>query len=337
MRVVALGKPKEISMIDVPVPIRKPAEALIRMRAVGICGSDIAAYRGMNPLVSYPRIIGHEVAGEIVEIDQNTKGFKKGDRVILDPYLFCGHCYPCSIKRTNCCENLKVIGVHVDGGMQEFITHPADMMVSVPDAVRWEHIPLAEPMTIALHALHRTGLKNNEYVAINGAGTIGLLTAIIAKTYGAEPILIDLIDERLAMAGALGVAHTINPVRQDLLLALKDLTDGRMPEVVVEASGANQAIRSTIDMASYAGRIALTGWPKSETSLPTDVITKKELDIYGSRNSAGEFEEAFRLMSSGEVNAQAIISKYITFDEIPSVVQELSDHPERYLKVNALL
>ncbi len=337
MRVTALQKPKEISTIEAPVPTRKPSEALIRVRAAGICGSDIAAYRGMNPLVSYPRVIGHEVAGEIEEIDQNSQGLKKGDRVILDPYLYCGHCYPCSIKRNNCCENLKVIGVHVDGGMKEFIAHPADMLISVPDTISWAHIPLAEPMTIALHALHRTKLKNNEYIAINGAGTIGLLTAIIAKTYGAEPILIDLVEERLAMSRALGIVHTINPIKQRLLPALQALTDGRMPEVVVEASGANQAIRNTLDMVSYAGRIALTGWPKSETSMPTDLITKKELDICGSRNSAGEFEEAIRLLSSGEVNAQAIISQYITFDEIPDMVEELSDHPERYLKVNVLL
>ena len=337
MKAVSLDEPLKIRMKDMPVPTRKCGEALIRVRAAGICGSDIGAYRGTNPLVSYPRIIGHEIAGEIVEIDANSMGLKAGDHVIFDPYLYCGNCYPCSIKRTNCCENLKVIGVHVDGGMQEYVAYPSEMLVTVPQNIPWELVPLAEPVTIALHAIHRTRLKAGEHIAINGAGAIGLLIALCAPIYGAVPVLVDLIDERLEFAKSLGVIHTINPLKQNLLETLREITSGRMAEVVVEASGAGQAIRNTLDMASFAGRIALTGWPKNETPLPTDMITKKELDIRGSRTSAGEFEEAIELISSGKVNVRAVLSKTIKLDEIPDMVAEQSEHPERYLKVNALL
>jgi L-gulonate 5-dehydrogenase len=336
LKAVYMQEPGKIGLKEIGAPVRKQNEALIRVRAAGICGSDIGAFRGTNKLVSYPRIIGHEIAGEIVEIGENKRGLKQGDRVVVDPYLFCGYCYPCSLKRTNCCEELKVLGVHVDGGMSEYMVHPSEMLVPVPDSIKWEHVPLAEPVTIALHAVHRTRLKAGEHIAINGAGAIGLLIAQCAIAYGATPIIVDVVQERLDFARQLGIKKTVNPLREDLLDTIRGMTGGRMAEVVAEASGANQAIRNTLYMASYAGRIALTGWPKNETSLPTDMITKKELDIMGSRTSASEFEEALDLMVSGRVNAQAVLSRVVGFDEIPQMVRELSEHPDRHLKINAL-
>lgn len=336
MKAVKMQEPGKIGIADIAMPVRKAGEALLRVRAAGICGSDIGAYRGTNNLVTYPRIIGHEIAGEIVEIGENSKGLKAGDRVIVDPYLYCGHCYPCSLHRTNCCEDLKVLGVHVDGGMAEYMTHPAEMLVRVPDSLAWEHIPLAEPVTIALHSVHRSRLKAGEHIAVNGAGAVGLLIALCAKAYGAVPIVVDVVQERLDFAQGIGIEGVINSTREDLLETIKKMTDGRMAEVVAEASGANQAIRNTLFMASYAGRIALTGWPKHETPLPTDLITKKELDIIGARTSAGEFEEAIELMVSGRVDAKAVLSKVVGFSDIPKMVEEQSDHPDRYLKINAL-
>ncbi|MBN2558199.1 MAG: alcohol dehydrogenase catalytic domain-containing protein [Clostridia bacterium] len=337
MKAVFLEAPGSIGIRDMAEPIYEAGMALIKVRAAGICGSDIAAYRGTNPLVTYPRIIGHEIAGEIIRIGDNPKGLKEGGRVILDPYLYCGKCYPCSLGRTNCCETLRVIGVHVDGGMRGYMLYPQNMLIPVPDGIEWEHIPLAEPLTIALHAIHRTRLKAGEHVVINGAGAIGVLTAMCAKAYGAIPIITDLVEERLEFAKENGIPFAINPLANDPMKIISDITNGRMAEVVVEASGAGGAIRAALDMVSYAGRIALTGWPREETSLPTGMITKKEIDIYGSRTSAGEFEEALMLLSSGKVDAPAILSKVISMDGIPAIVAEQSAHPERYLKVNALI
>jgi L-gulonate 5-dehydrogenase len=337
MKAVNLESPYTIGLRDIPEPNRKAGEALLKIKSAGICGSDIGAYRGTNKLVSYPRIIGHELAGEVVEIDANAKGIKPGDRVIVDPYLYCGTCYPCSIGRTNCCENLQVLGVHIDGGMAEYITHPDTMLIKAPVALPWELIPLAEPLTIALHAIHRTGLKAGEHVAINGAGAIGLLIAQCAMAYGAIPILIDMVDERLEFARTLGVQHTIQLGKLELLPTLKKITNGRLAEVVVEASGANSAIRSTLDMVSFAGRIALTGWPKNQTELPTDLITKKEIDIYGSRTSVGEFEEALELIVSHKVDAAKILSKVVSLAEVPEMVREQSENPGKYLKINILI
>lgn len=337
MKAVYMEKPWNIEISDVQMPKPKEGEALLRVKSAGICGSDIGAFRGTNGLVSYPRIIGHEIAGEVISIPENNKnGIKPGDRVIVDPYLYCGHCYPCSIGRTNCCVDLKVLGVHVDGGMAEYFCHPADMLLKVPDDMPWDIIPLAEPLTIALHGIHRLNLKEGEHIAINGAGPIGLLAAMVALHYGAEPIMIDLVKERLDFAKSLGVQYTINLREEDLVEKVSEYTNGRMAECVMEASGANSAIRATLDIVSHAGRIALTGWPKQETPIPTDMITRKEVDVRGARTSAGEFPEAIELIYHQKVDARRILTKVISIDEAPETIRDIEKNPGDYMKVNIL-
>ena len=175
---IRFAEPWQVSCVKIPMPEPKPGEALIKIMAAGICGSDIGAFRGTNGLVSYPRVIGHELAGVVVSIPENNKnGIKVGDRVVVDPYLYCGHCYPCSIGRTNCCDNLHVLGVHVEGGMAEYFCHPADMLIKIPDGMSWVQAAMAEPLTISLHGIHRGGLKAGEYCAIIGAGPAGLTAA----------------------------------------------------------------------------------------------------------------------------------------------------------------
>ena len=337
MKAVYMEKPWNIEISDVQMPKPKEGEALLRVKSAGICGSDIGAFRGTNGLVSYPRIIGHEIAGEVISIPENNKnGIKPGDRVIVDPYLYCGHCYPCSIGRTNCCVDLKVLGVHVDGGMADYFCHPADMLLKVPDDMPWDIIPLAEPLTIALHGIHRLNLKAGEHIAINGAGPIGLLAAMVALHYGAEPIMIDLVKERLDFAKSLGVRYTINLREEDLVEKVREYTNGRMAECVMEASGANSAIRATLDIVSHAGRIALTGWPKQETPIPTDMITRKEVDVRGARTSAGEFPEAIDLIYHQKVDARRILTKVISIDEAPETIRDIEKNPGNYMKVNIL-
>lgn len=337
VKAVCIEKPNEIYCKQVPYPQKKPHEVLIKMASAGICGSDVGAFRGTNPLVTYPRVIGHEVAGTIIaEGDTMAAGIKKGDRVIIDPYIYCGNCYPCSIGRTNCCEQLQVIGVHTDGAIQQVFSHPAWLVHKLPDNLSFAHAPLAEPLTIALHALHRTRLQQDEYVAIIGAGAIGLLAALTAIHYQAIPILIDMVQPRLDYAQQLGIKHVINPTQQDSKQAIRHITNGHMAQVVVEASGANSAIRETLDLASFAGRIALTGWPKQETPLPTNLITFKELDICGSRTSAGEFAEALTLLSERKIIPEQIITKIISVDEVAAAIRALSDNPGCQLKINIL-
>lgn len=337
MKAVLLKAPGDISLAEIQQRPLADGEALIRVRAAGICGSDIGAFRGTNTLVSYPRIIGHELAGEILSLPaENPKNLKIGDHVVVEPYMYCGSCYPCSIGRTNCCNSLQVLGVHADGGMAETFAHPAKWLVRVPEDMAWELIPIAEPLCIALHAIHRLELRAGEHVAISGAGPIGLLVAMSALAYGAVPILIDLVDERLAFAKTLGVQHVVNLKTDDLPETVRRITNGRMAECAVEASGANSAIRATLDIVSHAGRIAFAGWPSKDTALPTNLFTFKELDLRGSRNAYGEFEEAIELIYSGKVDARKILSRIISIDDAPEVLRDIEKNPGSYMKVNVL-
>lgn len=331
---VKLERPGEIHTVDIPEPSVGEGDALIRVKSAGICGSDIGAYRGANALVSYPRVIGHEIAGEVIRIPENFKGIVPGDHVVVDPYLYCGHCYPCSIGRTNCCESLKVLGVQCEGGMAELFAHPADMLVKIPQDMDWDLAALAEPLTIALHGLHRAKLVAGEYAVISGAGPIGLLAAMAAIHYGAVPIVIDLVGERLEKAKSLGVTHTICLKQEDAAVRVREITGGSMAQVVMEASGAGPAVVMALELACHAGRIILTGWPKGEIRLDTGKITKKELDVRGARTSAGEFEEAIHLIYRRKVDVAAILTKVVPAEQIPEMVREIEGNPGNYLKVN---
>ncbi len=334
MKAIKFEKPWEVVCADMEKPIPGPGQALIRVKAAGICGSDIGAFRGTNGLVSYPRVIGHELAGVIESVpEDNPKGLKAGDHVIADPYLYCGHCYPCSIGRTNCCTDLHVLGVHVDGGMAEYFCHPADMLVKMPDNMDWISAAMAEPLTISLHGVHRGGLKAGEYCAIYGAGPIGLLAGLVAEAYGAHAILIDIVQERLDFAKELGIEYIVNSGREDPAGVVSGITGGSMAQLVMECTGANACIRGSLDLVSNAGRITFTGWPKKETSLPTDVFTRKEIDIRGARTSAGEFEEAIELITSGRVDVRKLLTKTVSLEEAPETIIDIEKNPGSYMKV----
>lgn len=334
MKAVILHEPGKVEVIDLPKPQPKEGEALIRIISAGICGSDIGAFRGTNGLVSYPRVIGHELAGIVEEINgANPLKLAPGDRVVIDPYLYCGKCYPCRIGRTNCCTSLQVLGVHVDGGMAEYFCHPSHMLIPIPDDLNWTQAALAEPLTISMHGVHRGGLKANETCAVIGAGPIGLAAALTAEAYGAESIIIDLVQERLDFAESLGISHVINARKENVAERVGEITNGEMAQLVMECSGANSAVLQALDLVSNAGRITLTGWPKEATLFPTDVITKKEIDIRGARTSAKEFAEAFELMASGRVKMPALLTREISLSEAPETIRDIDKHPGDYMKV----
>ena len=336
MKAVLLTKPEEIAIVEVPRQ-DDPSKVVIRLEAAGICGSDISAYKGTSPLVSYPRIIGHELAGEVISVPAGVTHVKPGDRVVAEPYVYCGTCRTCKMKRTNCCENLTVSGVHIDGGMVEYFSHPSHLVHLVPDNMTWEQAALVEPLTISLHGLNRAQVKAGENVVITGAGTIGLLAALAAKGLGATPILVDPTQERLDLAGKMGITHLINPTKVDAIEEISKITHGTMADVVIEAAGAAVAVKNAIDYVAYAGRISLVGYPIGDVPIPTFLITKKELTVLGSRNSAQEFPQAIELLSSGKVNADQVVSHRITFDELPEYVIRIAKNPGEFLKVIARL
>ncbi len=337
MKAIVIHRPQEISLAEVSNPERKENEVLIKVRGMGICGSDIAAYKGINPLVTYPRIIGHEIAGEVLEAPRGETEIRPGDRVVIEPYVYCGNCYPCMNKRTNCCEHLTVRGVHIDGGMSEFCFHPRHLVHKVSADASWKHLAMVEPLTIAVHAVKRARLARGEHLVVTGSGPIGLLAAQYALVVGAVPIVVDPIDERLAFARSLGIPHGINPFKENAVEGIKEITGGRMAEAVVEASGSDAAIRSSIDYVAYSGRISLVGWPKGEVSLMTAMVTKKELDVRGSRNSFQDFPESIDLIVGNKIDVTALVTRTASFEEVPEFVKEIAAYPEKFMKVVALM
>ena len=341
MKAICLEDYGKVAIREVKAPVLKRGNAIIKIVSATVCGSDINAYKKKGTPVNCPLILGHEVAGiveEIGEEDARAHGLKIGDRVVLDPYMACRHCYPCSLGHTNCCESLHVLGVQIDGAMCEYVSHPVDMLIQIDDAIPWDIAPIAEPLTIALHAIHKVQPKQGEKLCICGAGPIGILAAMAAQNvYDAIPIMIDVIDSRLAFSKKVGVVHTINPAKCDPIEEIAQITNGRMSETLIEASGANASIRSSLDYVSYCGRIALTGWPSKETSLPTDLITRKEISIFGSRCSAGEFAEAVRLIRDGLVDARAILTQVVTFADMPKAIEKMAAEPENFLKIGYVM
>lgn len=337
MKAIQIQAPLQVSCIDLPMPVRKPGEALIQLKALGICGSDVSAYRGKNPQMRYPLVLGHELAGVVMEIDDNEAGIRPGDRVVVDPYIYCGQCYPCSLGRTNCCTDLKVLGTQVDGGMQEFLTHPAHLLHKMPDNLSWELAPITETLCISLHTVRRAGVAAGETVAIFGAGPVGFLAALLCNEMGARPILIDVVESRLNLARKYGVKDTINSAKVDLMQSIDELTNHVGAHAVLEISGANAAVANTLQVASYAGRVVFTGWPKHETTLDTALITKKELDVRGSRTANKEFKDCMDLIASGRINVASILTSICSIGEIPMMLKEIAEHPEEQIKVVALL
>lgn len=339
MKAVCLKAPFNVVLEEMPMPKRSSGEALLKIRSASICGSDVSAYAGKGKKAAYPLILGHEIAAEVLECDEDAP-VKPGQLVLLDPYLACGHCYPCSLGHTNCCEDLRVLGCgEADGAMREYFCHPANMLLPIPESISLTLAPLAEPLAIALHGLHQAGIgkdsANVEHVAIVGAGPIGMLAAMSAMHFGVKPIMVDILDARLDYARELGVPFTVNSMKEDAVARIREITGGGA-KAVLEMSGARPAIRSTLEYASYCANIAMTGWPTGDTELPTSLITLKELTIRGARTATFELAEALELISGGFVDVSKVLSKTVSFEELPEAIQDQYEHPDRYLKISAL-
>jgi len=336
MKAVVLDGPELIGIKEVREPKPKEKWPLIKIKAAGICGSDVNSYKGIGQVLNCPIVLGHEAAGEVVEVVGESR-LKAGDNVIIEPYLYCGKCYPCSEKQRNCCEVLKCLGVHTDGTMSEYIIHPEDLLHKKPDDMPWEHAAFVEPLTIATHGVHRVQAKAGEHGAIIGAGTIGILTALYLKHIGATPILIDILESRLKIARDLGIEHTVLSDGTAPVEEINSITKGRGAETVFEISGSVNGAADTLYLASYTGRISLTGWPSNKPQLETALITRRELVVYGSRNSAGEFPEAIDLILKNDIPANKIITNIIDFTDIPDNIIEIAANPSETLKNIALM
>lgn len=336
MKAWMLEEPKKFKQVEMEMPEYKD-KVVIKVKAIGICGSELSAYKGIFPIGTYPRTLGHEIAGEVMYAPENDKSISIGDKVVLDPYLYCGECYPCSQGKTNCCENIQVISAHCNGAHMEYFAHDINWVHKVPAHLDWKEMAMIEALSISVHGVRRARVQAGEFCVITGAGAIGLFAAQYVNAIGAKAILVDPVDNRLEVGEKLGIEYTVNPVTEDAPAKIKEITKGRMPEAMVECAGAVPAVKSSFDYLANTGRLSLVGYPNDEVPVPTFLITKKEIDIVGSRNSAQEFPICIDLIATGKVRTDEIISHVIDFDKIPEYFEKLIASPSDYIKVVAEL
>lgn len=334
MKVLCLPEAKNLVIKDLKEPELLPGHAIVKIEKCGICGSDITAYRGVNPTMKYPvNGLGHEGVGTITAIEPNDKGLQVGDRVALEPYIPCNQCHMCKEKRYNNCADIRVCGVHKDGMMAQRFLQPIDQIHLIPKEMSFEHAVLVEPLSIGLHAITRARVSKGETVVIFGAGIIGLMAAFGSLHYGATPVVVDVVQERLDYAKDQGIPYIYNSRDGEIQEYLKEITHGKMPEAMVDCTGAPAVIENMHDYVCHGGRIALVGWPHNPIAINTVRLMQKEIDVCPSRNSNQKFPEAIQMVLARKIPVDAMITKTIEMDEVEDTILDMAEHPADYLKV----
>ena len=335
MKVIQVNKPGELGIIDKPEPTAPAAgEAIIRIKAAGICGSDVHIFHGKNPFAIYPRILGHEAAGEVVRIGEAVTNVKVGDHVVVDNVFSCGKCYACRIGRPNVCINVKVLGVHIDGVFSELLKLPADHLYPVPVDLSWEMAATMEPYAIAAEAVDRGQVNAGDTVLICGAGPIGLVILQACKSLGARVLIMDIVDSRLQAAQAMGADAVVNTKTSDLETAVKAFTDGEGINVAMEATGVISILELIIaKLMSPAGRVVVLGFPVEPAKIAPADIMKRELDIKGSRLNNRKFAEVVRWFDEKKVDPTGLVSHVLPYTDVEKGMELFANHPEEVCKI----
>lgn len=331
MQIIVCNKPGKLEYKEEVCNRVNPGFSLLKVKAIGICGTDLHAFEGTQPYFSYPRVLGHEIAAEVVET--SNPEFQKGQSVTVIPYFNCGKCAACQMGKENCCVSLQVFGVHIDGGMKELIQVPNSSLVS-GEGLRTEELALVEPFSIALHAVKRAQLESSEITVIVGAGPIGIATAIFAIERGAKVLLLDNNDDRLKVAEAmLENIETYNVKSGSVLEKLKDFSKGEMANVVFDASGNLEAINSSFQYLAHAGKFILIGLQGGDIRFNHPEFHKREATLMSSRNAnRKDFEEVISFLKARKVNLEHFITHKIAFEDLRDRFQNLLDPKERVIK-----
>lgn len=307
MKVISIDSPNVISTKKREIPIITSSdEVLVRIKCVGICGSDVHIFQGKNPFAVYPRVWGHEFTGEVVAIGKDVDRFAVGDHVVGEPFTSCGHCYACRHGRSNVCKELNVYGVHQDGGCQEYIVMNENKIHRIDSNVPWDIGVLAEPITIGFQSIARGRMEEGDLVLIMGAGTIGLTLLMAAKEKGAKVIITDLFDSKLEYAKKFGADYVINVRETSLEDAIAKI--GEAPNLILDAVGSPASLEQAVDMVSVAGRVVELGFAETTSAISHVTLMKKEVDVYGTRLQSGRFPDAIRYIE----NHQDILSDFVT-------------------------
>jgi threonine dehydrogenase-like Zn-dependent dehydrogenase len=332
LKALVFKEPGHAEVRPVPEPVVTPGSLLLKVRMVGFCGSDLNSFRGRNPLVSFPRIPGHEVSATIVGGGHLNSELSAGVDVTLSPYTSCGECPSCRWGRPNACQFNQTLGVQRDGAATEYIAVPYERIF--PAKLTLKELCLVEPLTVGFHAVARGRVTAEDTVAILGCGGVGLGAVAASGFRGAQTIGIDMDDEKLNTARAAGATHSINTAKDDLHQRLAELTGGRGPDVVIEAIGLPQTFRTAVEEVAFTGRVVYIGYAKEPVAYETRLFVQKELDILGSRNALPEnFREVIRMLEEHRFPVDDAVSSIITMNEAPQALAAWSDNPSRVKKI----
>ncbi|MBN7573718.1 MULTISPECIES: zinc-binding alcohol dehydrogenase family protein [Clostridium] len=314
MKTVIINKPNDLQIIEMDKPvITEHDNVLIKMKAAGICGSDVHIYHGQNAAATYPRVIGHEMVGEVVEVGSNATKIKAGDRVIVDQVVNCGECYACRKGRGNVCANLKVRGVHIHGGYREYIAVPESDVYILPDNLSYEDAVMIEPATIAVQSCSRAELTKEDTLLILGCGALGSSILKIARLSGATIIVVDVVDEKIEEAKKNGATYGINLLKEDVVARARELTGGYGPTVSIDAACTKDSLATLLELTGNAGRVITMGFSIEPTAVTQFKITAKELDVRGSRLQNKKFQEVLNLVAEGKLDLTNSISHKFNF------------------------
>lgn len=334
MKAIVINQPGEVEIRDIEKPVPKEGEALLKILYGGICGSDLGSYRGTFAYFTYPRTPGHEFSAEIIEVGDNDKGLKKGMIVTCNPYFNCGECYSCQRGLVNCCTTNQTMGVQREGAFSEYITMPLDRIYD-GKGLSAKTLALIEPFCISYHGVARANVQAGDKVLILGAGTIGVLAAVAAKSFGATVYISDVAEQKLTYAKEFGVdGILLNDSPENFDKRVQEITGGCGFDVTIEAVGLPSTFQNCIDAAAFGGRVVLIGVGKKNLDFNFTLIQKKELNIFGSRNALKkDFLELIDIVKSGKIELDKICTNIYPFAKAAQAFDEFDKNAGSMLKV----
>jgi 2-desacetyl-2-hydroxyethyl bacteriochlorophyllide A dehydrogenase len=319
MKAIRLEEPRRLALFsaDEPGPSLKPHEALVRVRRIGVCGTDIHAFNGNQPFFSYPRILGHELGVVVTAVGSSSENVHPGDQCSVEPYLNCGHCIACRSGKPNCCVSLQVLGVHIDGGMRESIVVPARKL-HPSTHLQLDQLALIETLAIGCHAVDRARVEAGEFALVVGVGPIGLTVVQFAIEAGAQVIVLDINPKRLEFCREkLGAPFAINAAVENPLEALKRITAGDLPTVVFDATGNPKSMMEAYSYLANGGRLAFVGLFQGEITFNDPEFHRRELTVLSSRNARSQdFTRIIGLVESGRIDTDSWITHRGSFAEV---------------------
>jgi L-iditol 2-dehydrogenase len=339
MKALLLSEYKKLDIVDLPAPQPAEDELLIRIRACGICGSDVHGYDGSTGRRLPPIVMGHEAAGIVESVGSAVDNFHAGDRVAFDSTVFCGKCFYCLRGQINLCENREVIGVSTPsfrrmGAFAEFVTVPARMACHLPKSMPYAHAAMIEAVSVAVHAVSLTPIAPDDAVVVVGAGMIGLLTLQAVRAAGAGRVFVlDLDDSRLELARCLGATQTFNSRNADVLTQILDLTSGRGADAALECVGSTVPVKLALESVRKGGCVTLIGNVAPTVELGLQSAVTRQIRLQGSCASSGEYPASISLMSRGAVRVEPLISAVAPLEDGASWFRRLYEREPGLLKV----